>query len=157
MTDRLCDNQTVHSSSTFQYRLVRRIHVAVHKPGRPDNEQWQAYLAEIGRRVELIDAILVFTPDGSLSRAQRSLATDLWKPQIRKVPIAVVTPSLLVVRVVGALRWFMPGQIRAFLPRDIERAYSYAQLVQSEQRQAVERCVRELAREQGLPDPLAEN
>lgn len=138
---------------TFEYRLVRRIHIAVHRPGQPGDEEWRAYLADIERRVDLIDGLLSFTPDGTLSRAQRSEAALLWKQQAKQPPLAVVTPSLMVVRVVGALRWFMPSQIRAFLPRDINLAYEYIKLG-TDQRQAVERCVRELAREQGLPNPL---
>ncbi len=140
-------------AKTFEYRLVRRIHIAVHRPGQPSDDEWREYLADIGRRIELIDGVLVFAPHGELSRAQRGQASQFWKQQHKVPPLAVVTPSLLVVRTVGALRWFIPSQIRVFLTRDVGQAYEYLKL-SSEQRQAVERCVRELAREQGLPVPL---
>jgi hypothetical protein len=39
-------------------------------------------------------------PDGGLRKA----AVDFWARQRRQPPIAVVTPSILVVRMAGALR-----------------------------------------------------
>jgi hypothetical protein len=136
--------------STFAYKVARRVHVAVHGERSPGDEEWGAYLADIGARLGGVDAIYSLTYGGGPDGDQRKHAVEFWRRQPRRPPIAVVTPSLLVVRMAGALRWFMPSQIKAFIPRDVASAYEYLGL-DAEQRQAVANAVAELGREQGLP------
>lgn len=139
---------------SFAYTLVRHVHLAVHSPAVPRDDEWQAYLTDIERRLGTIEALLAFAPGGNLSAAQRKQSTQFWHRQSKKVPIAIITPDIMVVRLVGALRWFMPSQIKVFLPRNLEAALDYLQ-INSEHRPAVLRSARELARQQGLPDPTA--
>jgi hypothetical protein len=47
---------------------------------------------------------------------------------------------MLVVRAAGALRWFMPSQIKAFAPRDVQGAYDDLDL-RPFQRRAVDDAV----------------
>ena len=137
--------------ATFKYKLVRQIHVAVHSAAAPSDDEWRAYLDNIQQGLRLIDGIISFTVGGGPDARQREAAVQFWRQQPRQPPIAVVTPSLLVVRMAGALSWFMPSQIKAFTPRNVVKAYDYLKLA-SEQRAAVENGVRVLAREQNLAE-----
>jgi hypothetical protein len=137
--------------ATFKYKLVRQIHVAVHSTASPSDDEWRAYLDNIQEWLRRIDGIFSFTVGGGPNARQREAAVQFWRQQPRQPPIAVVTPSLLVVRMAGALSWFMPSQIKAFTPRNVGKAYDYLKLA-SEQRAAVENGVRVLAREQNLAE-----
>ncbi|MBX3273860.1 MAG: STAS/SEC14 domain-containing protein [Sandaracinaceae bacterium] len=128
---------------TFHYRLARRIHVAVHGAERPSDEEWTAYLDDIGARLPQIDGLYVVTPGGDLSNDQRRRSVEFWRHAERQPRIAVVTSSRLVVRVSGALRWFMPSQIKTFLPAQTDAAFAYLALDEP-QRRAVLRAVEEL-------------
>lgn len=128
---------------TFHYRLAQRVHVAVHGPELPSDEEWSAYLDDIGARLRNIDAVYVLTHGGNLSGDQRRRSVEFWQRSSKQPRIAVVTSSRLVVRVSGALRWFMPSQIKAFLPSQTEEAFAYLEL-DAAQRQAVARTVGEL-------------
>jgi hypothetical protein len=135
--------------STFQYKLVRKTHVAVHTVENPSDAEWQAYLDHIKEWIRFVDGIFSYTVGGGPNAAQRDRSVEFWKGQAKQPPIAVVTPSILVVRMAGALRWFMPTQIKAFVPRDMNKAYDYLQLGVGE-RGAVEQAVQSLAEAQGL-------
>jgi hypothetical protein len=141
-----CDDGCV---STFKYKLARRVHVAVHGPDSPSDAEWEAYLDDIRHWLGFVDAIFSYTVGGGPSSPQRDRAVQFWREQPKQPPIAVVTPSILVVRMAGALRWFMPSQIKAFTPRDLDRAFEYLHLAAAE-RGAVEATVRALADEQKL-------
>jgi hypothetical protein len=129
---------------TFSYQLVGRVHVAVHGAAPPSDEEWHEYLEHIGAHLDRVDALYSFTSGGGPDGAQRRYAVEFWKHKPKQPPIAVVTPSLLVVRMAGALRWFMPTQIKAFLPSQMTAACDYLRLT-SEQRRSVERVLVELA------------
>jgi hypothetical protein len=135
--------------STFHYKLVRRIHVAVHGRESPSDEEWETYLNDIGQWLRSVEGIFSYTVGGGPSAKQRSFAVEFWKRQPKQPPIAVVTPSILVVRMAGALRWFMPTQIQAFTPRNIQKAFDHLQLSAGE-RSAVEASVIALGEAQGL-------
>jgi hypothetical protein len=125
---------------SIAFRLVKRVHVAVHGATPCSDAEWLGYLEHIGARLEAVDAIYSFTLGGGPDTNQRKSAVSFWSTQPKRPPIAVVTPSMLVVRMAGALRWFMPTQIKAFLPRDIEAAFDYLGL-DAEQRSATRRTV----------------
>ena len=135
--------------STFKFKLARRVHVAVHSAESPSDDEWEAYLDDIRHWLGFVDGIFSYTVGGGPSSRQRDRAVQFWRAQSKQPPIAVVTPSVLVVRMAGALRWFMPSQIKAFTPRDIDRAFEYLHLAAAE-RSAVETTLRALAEEQGL-------
>jgi hypothetical protein len=141
-----CEDRHV---STFKYKLVRRIHVAVHSGESPSDEEWESYLADIAGSLTVVEGIFSYTVGGGPNARQRDRSVQFWKQQRKQPPIAVVTPSLLVVRMAGALRWFMPTQIKAFTPHDLAKAYDYLALVPSE-RSSVDNAVRALADAQGL-------
>jgi hypothetical protein len=134
---------------TFRYKLVRRVHVAVHGPHSPTATEWHAYLENIGEWIHAIDAVFSYTVGGGPDGRQRGQAVSFWQEREKQPPIAVVTPSLLVVRMAGALRWFMPSQIKAFTPANLRGAFDYLRL-DGEQRAAVEAALKQLAAEQNL-------
>lgn len=130
---------------TFHYRLAQRVHVAVHGPEAPSDDEWSAYLDDIAARLSRIDGIYVRTHGGDLTGEQRRRSVEFWRHSSTQPRIAVVTSSRLVVRVSGALRWFMPSQIKTFLPSQTEDAFAYLELDET-QRGAVSRTVEELER-----------
>ena len=129
---------------TFHYRVAQRVHVAVHGQDSPRDDEWSAYLADIAAHLSRIDALWVVTHGGNLSTEQRRQSVDFWRASPKQPRIAIVTPSRLVVRVSGALRWFMPSQIKAFLPQQAEDAYTYLGL-DGGRRRAVAAAVEELS------------
>jgi hypothetical protein len=110
------------------YEIAARVHVAVHGTQNPGDAEWSAYLAHIGANLRAIDAIFGVTAGGGPNAAQREQAVAFWRAQPRALPIAVVTGSRLVARMAGALRWFMPTQIKVFGPGDMNAACAYVRL-----------------------------
>jgi hypothetical protein len=91
----------------------------------PTDREWDQYLADIGVQLPGVDAIFSTTAGGGPNAEQRARSVAFWKAQSKQPRIAVLTPSRLVVRMVGALRWFMPSQIKAFNDWDVDSAYGY--------------------------------
>jgi hypothetical protein len=127
------------------YKTSARVHVAVHTMSDPGVVEWGDYLADIGASLDRIDGVYSLTVGGGPTASQRAQAVEFWKKQPKTPRIAVVTPSMLVVRMVGALRWFMPSQIKAFGSRDTDSAYAYLGLTKA-QIDAVEAAVLALRR-----------
>jgi hypothetical protein len=123
---------------SFDYTVVSRVHVAVHGNVAPTDREWQGYLAHIGKNLSEVDAIVAYTMGGGPNHAQRSQSVEFWKTQPKQPPIAVITPSMLVVRMAGALRWFMPSQIKAFGINDLAGAFDYLRLSESQRESALE-------------------
>lgn len=135
---------------TFHYRLAQRVHVAVHGPERPSDDEWGAYLDDIAAELARIDGLYVVTQGGDLSSEQRRRSVEFWRQSAKQPRIAVVTSSRMVVRVSGALRWFMPSQIKAFLPSQTDEAFAYLALEEA-RRRAVLRTVDELGQLLAMP------
>lgn len=135
--------------ATFGYTIAARVHVAVHSAVSPSDEEWQAYLRDIGQALDQIDAVFGITVGGGPSAAQRSQSVAFWREKTKNPRIAVVTPSMLVVRMAGALRWFMPTQIKSFGIRNLDGAFGYLELAPG-RRKAVMAAVTELERAMGL-------
>jgi hypothetical protein len=123
---------------TMAYRIVRRVHVAVHGTTSPSNEEWHAYLADIGRNISDVDAVFTTTQGGSLDAGQRDYAAKFWEKQARKLPIAVTTPSGFVRAVAGTLRFMFGGQIKAFSPEQRAEAFAYLGMGPDQQRAVTE-------------------
>jgi hypothetical protein len=130
-------------SRTMAYVVVARVHVAFHGAGDPSEREWSDYLADVSARLGEIDAVLSIAMCGSIDSKKRAQAVSFWKTAPKTPRIAVVTPSMLVVRAAGALRWFMPSQIKAFALGDVEGAYTYLGL-KPQQRRLVAEAVRTL-------------
>lgn len=107
------------------YDVSARIHVACHRDVEPSDAEWTAYLAHIEANLARIEGVLVLAPGGNLSFGQQRTSADFWKRQAKTPPIAVVTASRSVVRAAGALRWFMPAQIRAFGTWDADAVFAH--------------------------------
>jgi hypothetical protein len=122
----------------MNYEIVDRVHVAVHGTSDPSDDEWHAYLEHIGAHLDEIDGIVGYTLGGGPNSGHRKYAVEFWKRQRKTPRIAVVTPSMLVVRMAGALRWFMPSQIKAFSVRDLEGAFDYLALSASQRTAAKE-------------------
>jgi hypothetical protein len=128
----------------MSYRIVLRTHVAYHLPSEdPSTDEWTEYMADIGRTIDSIDGVFSLTDGGGPNSAQRAISVKFWEAQAKKVPIAVVTPSTIVVGMTVALSWFIKTQIRAFSPDNVDAAFDYLQL-SSLQRTAVFEAVTEM-------------
>jgi hypothetical protein len=136
-------------SATMAFVVASRVHVAVHTAAAPSNREWRAYLDHIEAHLDGVDAIFSLTVGGGPDSSQRGYAVEFWRRQPKQPRIAVVTPSMLVVRMAGALRWFMPSQIKSFLPRDAAAAHEYLGLTPA-QRAAVPKAIEALKRELGI-------
>jgi hypothetical protein len=131
---------------SFDYTIAARVHVAFHGANDPTDREWEAYLRHIGASLRDVDGIVGMTMGGGPNRAQRAYAVEFWKQQSKQPPIAVITPSMLVVRMAGALRWFMPTQIKAFSIHDVSGAFDYLGL-DAKQRTAVTETIELLKRQ----------
>ena len=138
------------------YLMAGETHVACHRPVAPSDEEWSAYLGHIERHLGRLTGILAFAPGSGPTFAQQRQSAAFWKKADTRPPIAVLTESRLVVRAAGALKWFMPDQIRAFGTWDPEPSFTHAR-VEPGQRDRVLRVLRGLATklEVELPDTLA--
>jgi len=128
--------------TTMAYELRGRTHVACHREQSPTDAEWDAYLADIGARLGRIDAVLAYAPGGSISTGltvgQQRRASAFWRDAPRKPPIAVVTSSRVIVRTAGALKWFMPEQIKTFGVWDPAGAWAHLGLDERQRRLALE-------------------
>jgi hypothetical protein len=106
--------------------------VVVHEREDPTSEEWDAYIAacrQLGRRIK---RVLVLTAGGSLNARQRKEVEALFG----KVPIAVLTDSIVARGAVTALSWFNVP-IAAFPPSQVERALDHLQVPAVERAEVV--------------------
>jgi hypothetical protein len=137
---------------TMIYRVAARVHIAYHTDKNPSDDEWRAYKEDLGKHLADYDGLYSWTAGGGPTSKQRAMSVEFWARQQKKVPIAVVTPSSIVVGMTTALRWFMKGQIQGFSPNDVEAAFDYLHL-DAAQRSTVRDVVAALRTE--LTPPLA--
>lgn len=106
----------------MSYALAGDTHVACHLDLSPTDEEWRGYLEHLRQRLTRVERIFVYAPGGGPTFAQQRVSAAFWREVDRHPPIAVITTSRLVVRAAGALKWFMPSQIRAFGIWDLDGA-----------------------------------
>lgn len=108
------------------WRRMGRLTVTVHTASVPADDEWAAYIAQVRDHLPLeTQRGLVVSAGGSPNGAQRKMMIEQLDGA--KVPIAILTNSLLMRSAATAVSWFNP-QLKVFGPDDLERALSYLDL-----------------------------
>ena len=137
---------------TMAWRVEGRLNVVVHGPKSPTNLEWARYLADLRVLKGTNFRAIVFSHGGGPDGAQRRQLTAAFDNEL-KVPVALLTESILVRGVVGALRWFNP-RFRAFGLNDMTEACSHLEL-SADERDRVRAIRSELELELELAAPAA--
>jgi len=111
---------------TMAWRVEGRLNVVVHGPKSPTNLEWTRYLGDLRVLKGKALRVIVFSHGGSPDGAQRRQLTAAFDNELKE-PVALLTESILVRGIVGALRWFNP-LLRAFDPNDLTGACSHLDL-----------------------------
>jgi hypothetical protein len=109
--------------TTVDCRTCGNIVVVVHNTLPPLSHEW-SHMIEVYRRHPNPDLLrcLVFTEGGSPTAAQRAdLTTALPN---KKMPVSVVTQSVLARAAGTAIAWLVP-HLRIFSPNDFEKALDH--------------------------------
>ncbi len=125
------------------WRRMGRLCVTVHTEHPPTNEEWAAYVEQAGEYRPLQDQrVLVVSAGGAPDGKQRKLMVDVL--QGARVPVAILTNSL-VMRAAGvAVSWFNP-MLKVFGPDALDSATQYLDLTAWERRES-ESALKELQR-----------
>jgi len=134
------------------WRNEGRLNVVVHGAKAPSPLEWSRYLSEMSGRKEDELRVVVFSYGGAPGGAQRLQLSSMVEGGDFRVPLALVTDTLLVRAMVGALRWFNPA-IRAFALSETREAYEFLGLT-TEERERVTAIREELESELADSDPL---
>jgi hypothetical protein len=131
------------------WRVEGRLNVVVHGPKSPTNLEWTRYLADLRALKGKDFRVIVFSHGGSPDGAQRRQLTATFDNEL-KVPVALLTESILARGIVGALRWFNP-HFRAFGLNDMTAACSHLEL-SADERDRVRAIRTELEDELSTPE-----
>jgi hypothetical protein len=131
------------------WRVEGRLNVVVHGPKSPTNLEWTRYLADLRVLKGTDFRAIVFSHGGSPDGAQRRQLTAAFDNEL-KHPVALLTDSILVRGIVGALRWFNP-RLRAFDVNDLTAGCSHLDL-SADERDRVRAIRSELERELTAPE-----
>lgn len=135
------------------FKVVERVHVAVHTQESPGDGEWAQYLDHVGHHLDRIDGIFVWSEGGGPTAAQRDQSSKFWAAISPRPSIAVMTPSRFVRALASALSWTMGSQIRAFCEDDFDATFAYLHLGAG-QRIAVLSAMDDLRRSLGRPAPV---
>jgi hypothetical protein len=116
---------------TMTWRNEGRLNVVVHGAKAPSPLEWSRYLSEMSPRKEDELRVIVFSYGGAPDGTQRLQLSSMVEGGNFRVPLALVTDTLLVRAMVGALRWFNPA-IRAFALSETRAAYDFLGLTAEE-------------------------
>jgi hypothetical protein len=111
------------------WRIVHTTLVCAHAEEAAHDEEWDVLL-ELIRKPKDYARILVFTYGGAPNATQRAHLTDILKH--RRIPVSVLTPSLLARGAGTALHWFNP-LLRVFDPDDVDGALLHIETPRADQ------------------------
>jgi hypothetical protein len=106
---------------TMAWSRCGDVHLLVHAPGIPLDADWAEFMKDVTTTV--MPGIVVAAGSAKLSPKQRSEVQQWFERS--GVRGSVVTDSPVARGVVTALSWFKV-KLRAFSPRDLDRAFEYA-------------------------------
>ena len=98
---------------TMAWRTEGRLNVVVHSSASPTNLEWARFLNDIRPHADGTLRVLVVSHGGGPDGAQRRALAETFPNRDRRMPVAVVTASVLVRGIVAAVHWFNP-HIKAF-------------------------------------------
>lgn len=108
------------------WRRMGRFTVTVHTADVPGEEEWRDYIAQVSDHLPLEEQrALVISAGGGPNGKQRKMMVDELKGA--KVPVAILTNSLLMRSASTAVSWFNP-QLKVFGPNDLDSALDYLDL-----------------------------
>jgi hypothetical protein len=131
------------------WRIEGRLNVVVHGPSSPTNLEWTRYVADLRLLRGKDFRVIVFSHGGGPDGAQRRQLTSAFDNELR-VPVALLTESVLIRGIVGALRWFNP-RLRAFGLGEVTAACDHLD-VTADERDRMRALRSELERELAAPD-----
>lgn len=108
------------------WRRMGRFTLTVHTERVPSDEEWAQYISQVRDHMPLEEQrALVVSAGGSPSGMQRKAMVTALNGA--KVPVAILTNSILMRSAATAVSWFNP-QLKVFGPSDLEPAIDYLQL-----------------------------
>jgi hypothetical protein len=113
---------------TMLWRIEGTVLAAVHGREDPTDAEWTAYLTS-ARGPTRYTGTLVVTDGGGPNALQRKQLEDL--PELRDLPVAVVTASRAARGIVTAIGWFGKA-IKAFSPQHLPEALRYLRITPAE-------------------------
>lgn len=114
---------TADTNRSFASRTVGNYMVFVHGTLAPSPSEWSSVIDSLRAHSSLSALkILVFTEGGAPNAAQRADLTAVLAN--KKLPIAVLTTSVIARAAGTALTWLNPG-FRVFGPSDFDKALDY--------------------------------
>jgi hypothetical protein len=135
------------SRETMNWRRMGRLVVTVHTSEVPSDEDWGEYMAGVDAYLPLEDQrVLVVSAGGGPNGKQRKMMTDALNGA--RVPVAIVTNSLLMRGAGIAVSWFNPS-LKVLRPEDLDRAINYLGLTEWERGESA-RVLKELEKGLGL-------
>jgi hypothetical protein len=107
----------------MDWRRVGRLVVTVHTSAVPSDEDWDAYMAGVDDYLPLEDQrVLVVSAGGGPNGKQRKMLIDALHGV--RVPVAIITNSLLMRGAGTAVSWFNPS-LKVLGPGDLNAAVEY--------------------------------
>lgn len=126
---------------------MARLVVTVHTAAVPSDEDWNAYMAQVDAYLPLEDQrVLVVSAGGGPNGKQRKMMVDALNGA--RVPVAIITTSLLMRGAGVAVSWFNPS-LKVLGPEDLDAAVEYLGLTTWERVESA-RTLKELEKGLGL-------
>ena len=123
------DPRVVVVQPNMVWGLSGPVHVAVHGPGAPTDDEWLPYLADVLQHVAEIRGLIAYAPaGGSLTRAQRRAATEQWQRHGTTPRMAIMTGSFVARGIVSSIGWVLGTNVRAFAIEDFQGAGEHLRL-----------------------------
>jgi hypothetical protein len=131
----------------MNWRRMARLVVTVHTAAVPSDEDWDAYMAQVDAFLPLQDQrVLVVSAGGGPNGKQRKMMIDALNGA--RVPVAIITNSLLMRGAGIAVSWFNPS-LKVLGPGDLDAAVEYLGLTTWERVESA-RALKELEKGLGL-------
>ena len=131
----------------MNWRRMARLVVTVHTAEVPSDEDWAAYMSQVDAYLPLEDQrVLVISAGGGPNGKQRKMMIDALNGA--RVPVAIITNSLLMRGAGVAVSWFNPS-LKVLGPGHLDAAVEYLGLTTWERVESA-RALKELEKGLGL-------
>jgi hypothetical protein len=131
----------------MDWRRMARLVVTVHTEAVPSDEDWDAYMAGVDAYLPLEDQrVLVVSAGGGPNGKQRKMMVDALNGA--RVPVAIITNSLLMRGAGIAVSWFNPS-LKVLGPGELDAAVEYLGLTTWERVESA-RTLKQLEKGLGL-------
>ncbi len=129
------------------WRRLGRFTITVHTEATPADDEWAKYMAQVCDHQPLEEQrALVISAGGGPGGKQRKMMVDALEGA--KVPVAIITSSLVMRAAGTAVSWFNP-YLEMFRPDDLQAALDYLDL-SSWERTETPHTIHELQKKLGV-------